>query len=181
MPSATTTLSDVTPEQATARLAQLKTEFDGGAPAAGSPAAARAELNAKMADPNWYTRFENGSAEIRTEFNQLLERGKADRVDQIISGTAKVNPFETVTGGEVGTHAQMTAAADLLEHGIKPDEVRRLLTNEKLSRVDYEAVLREEKARLGDKAFVERWLSGDAEAGRVMRLIGIYKVCGYRD
>lgn len=181
MPFATSSPDpNMTPEMATAKLGELAAAYQGPAPDAGSPAAARAELAAKLNDPQFYTKFANSSSEARAQFNDLLARGKADAADLIIAGKADTR-FEVTTGGEVSKRDQMTAAAGLLEAGIKPDQVKRLLNNEPLSRADYETVLNVEREKLGDPEFVKRWLEGGAEEKRVMALVGIYKTVGFKD
>jgi hypothetical protein len=176
----TTDVLSMTPQQAGAALAAMKASY-APAPDPNSPAGARAALQTKFNDPEWYTRFAGGSSEARVEFNQLLERGKADRTDTIIAGTAEVRPGETVTGGQLSTNDAMQASAALLGAGVTPAQIKSLLNNEPLSRADYETVMQVKRTKLGDPNFVKAYLAGGAEEQRVMNLIGIYTVRGFKD
>ena len=175
------TSSSLTPEQAGAALVDMKMKFDAANAATGPAASARAELQTKLNDPSFYSKFANGSSEARAEFERLLENGRADLTARIIAGDETAIPEAELRENGMSISDRMSGAKSLLENGLTVDQVRGLLDNTPLSRSDYEEVLRFERQKRGDPEFQKRFLRGDAEEVRLVNLISSYKVRGYKD
>jgi hypothetical protein len=164
----------MTPAEATAFLAEMA---KAPPPDPASPAGARAELNAKLADPAWFSRYTNGSVETQTEFAELTERGAADKVDRLIDGTYSTTPFDFTDGG-VSPHDAMGAAAWLRDAGVEPAAIKQLLEGHPVSKQELQAVEQHRARLLGDPEWTKRMLAGDAAARRDLLLFSLLRVVG---
>src|SRR5262245_19763021 len=90
-----TPIHELSPQQATARLAALQADWDArnAPPPTDKPATpmeARARLNTLTADKDWTAKLEQGDVEVRKEFTTLTELAAdlapADRLDAAMRG-----------------------------------------------------------------------------------------------
>jgi hypothetical protein len=158
-----------TPEQATAALAAMTAAYRGAPPpdvptdAAG--AAARLELLAS--DKDWGTRVLRNDVTAKAEFARLtqlsstLSETELAMIGHVPSGYVHFN-----SASEAGLPEMAVAAADLLAVGISPDSIRQLLDDREVSAEEHRAVKHLHDQRFSDKAWTDRYMSGDQAARR---------------
>jgi hypothetical protein len=95
----------MTPEQATAALAQMQTATNPPPPVVPVDAQdARARLDALSRNPSWAQRLFSGNVEARREFNELVAKAAGgDDVGDAIAGIVEPAAplFETTANGEL--------------------------------------------------------------------------------
>jgi len=149
-----------------------------------TPAAAAAKLDSLIASPEFRTKLlAAGAAETR-EFHELMatkSRGGADKLDQVIAGTAEVPLVELVTAGQLSTHNQMISAAALREIGVGDLAIRQVFEGKPVSRTEHDAVKALRADRLSDKEWRAKFLAGDRAAVRDMAHMNIVIVGGFEE
>jgi hypothetical protein len=102
-----------------------------------------------------------------------------DQLDRVIAGTAKVEPFETTTGGQISTYNAMQTAAGLREIGLTDSQIKQAMAGKPVPKAEYDAIKIMRSDRLGNKEWTAKYLSGDAQARREMALMNTVVVNGY--
>jgi hypothetical protein len=167
-------ISAMTPDQATAALAERAAAYRSATPAGAEP-----QVDKLTADPAWRERYLAGGLKERNEMAAALtaKLGGGDQLDHVIAGTAPVPEFETVTEGALTTYKQMQAAADLRGLGISDAAIRELFEgNNPATRAQYDAVMRLAADLESNPEWRARYFKGKREAVRQMTLINMIKV-----
>jgi hypothetical protein len=145
---------------------------------------ALAELQARPDFAAKYLSKTDGYEEKRA-FRRLSELSQhdtakgGDRLDKIIDGTAKVEPFETVTGGEISTYNAMQTAAGLRDIGLTDPQIKQAMAGKPVPKAEYEAIKIMRGDRTGDPAWTARYLKGGAPEVRQMALMNMVIANGY--
>jgi hypothetical protein len=166
-----------TPEEATRALAEISRTLRGESPAAGpnDAVAARARLDHLTADAAWRERFMQGDVATRREWQTLTEQIAAgDPVDAVMAGVVPDNTQIDLSSGNAASYSDMAKAVpELRSIGLGDDVIRQVLTDQPVSRAEYSQVKNWHDRVLKDRAFTERYLSGDPEAMRLMTLASV--------
>lgn len=150
--------------------------------AAMTPADAASQLERRVTDSDFRSRWLSGSGPHVQEANALIARklSGGDRLDQIIAGTAEVSPFEATTGGELSTYNQMQAAGWLKDLGISDTAIREAFEGKPVPREQYDWVMNLKADLESNPEFLKRYFKGEREAVRKMMLCNIVKTCGFQ-
>jgi hypothetical protein len=172
MTDTTTDISTLTPEEAGAKLVEMKKAYDGPPPSA-TPATAveaGARLDVLAKDPNFLNRLMAGNMETKAEFERLHELiVKGDRVGDVLAGLGSPPEFETTMAGELSTRNTIAAVEALREIGLREDQIRDTLTDtSNYSAEDVATALRAKSEMMGSEEFRARFLRADSEAVRMM-------------
>jgi hypothetical protein len=143
-----------------------------------------AELQAQPDFAAKYTSKDDGY-DVKREFARLMQLSQhdtakaGDQLDKIIAGTAKVEPFETTTGGQISTYNAMQTAAGLREIGLTDSQIKQALAGKPVPKAEYDAIKTMRSDRLGNQEWTAKYLKGDAQARREMALMNTVIVNGY--
>lgn len=156
--------------RATAAAAAVPVEYVPPAvPATAGEAAAR--LEAVKADPKWRDEYLNGSKAHARELKDLqaaVDQERNTRTEMAVAGQL----FDGIQPS--GHLAAVGTAAMLRESGINDDSVIRQAVAGQPVTAEEHAAATEEKARLmRDSDWTAKYLAGDGECKRQMRLISI--------
>jgi hypothetical protein len=137
---------------------------------------AKAHLETLSNDPAWRAAFLRGSPAARNEFATLTARAAAgDPATEALAGDLPPPGTMEITGSAVGGKIPARALASevnaLRQAGISDGAIQQLLDGYAMSPYEVEAVSRLKSMRLGDPAFVARYLAGSWAEVREMRLI----------
>jgi hypothetical protein len=173
----TTDVHSLTAEQATAKLAEMKTAFDGPAPSANPQTAndARRRLEVLGRDAGWSTRFFNGDQEARREFNDLVQRAAdGDPVaDAMAPAPQRDFIIETTVDGALPQYMIRDAVADLRLHGISEGAIAEALSGEKVDAATHAAAKAFRAMRMSDPEWTEALARHDYRAVQELRLMSI--------
>jgi hypothetical protein len=155
--------ADLTPDQATATLAQMRLDAHPPAPLVPTtPAEARARLNALTSNKEWGARLVAGHIEEGREFARLSEL--ADQADQVTDAINNTTPesfaIETIGPGELNSRDRATTVEMFRDAGLTDDVINQAMRGGEVSRAEYMAAKALKSARLGDEAWVARWSKG---------------------
>jgi hypothetical protein len=171
---ATADVYSMTPEQATAKLAELEVAHRGPDPSADpkTAAEARARLDRLTADAKWAAKLEAGDTETRKEFQRLTElvaNAGNERLDAVLAGKTEPTLIETTTSDDPLTSAQLRSAiTDFAGLGFGEKAIREVITGTPFSREQViEATGRRARA-MGTAEWVTKYLAGDPIAVRDM-------------
>jgi hypothetical protein len=145
---------------------------------------ALAELQARPDFAAKYTSKTDGYEEKRA-FARLMELSQhdtakgGDRLDQIIAGTVKIEPFETTTGSEISTYNAMQTAAGLREIGLTDSQIKQAMAGQPVPKAEYDMIKMLRSDRMGNTEWTAKYLKGDAQARREMALMNTVIVNGY--
>ena len=145
-----------------------------------TPAEAGAKLDALSKNSDWASKVLTGSGPHVREFHDLVgKKSGADKLDQIIAGTAEVPLVDLVTDGQLSTYNQLIAAADLREIGVSDTAIRQVFEKKPVSFAEYNAVKGIKADRLADKEWRAKYMANDRVAVRDMALMNIVIVGGH--
>ena len=140
-------------------------------PAEPTPPEAAAKLDALKSDKDWTAGWLAGDLAKIGEFNKLTEiaaRG-GDKIDLAMAGILEDKIFQDHSHVDGIKTAQFLRDAGIDD----PAVIRQVLSNETVSREEFE-IAKSTKARLlRDHDFSRRYLSGDGEAVRQMTLLNV--------
>jgi hypothetical protein len=145
---------------------------------------ALAELQARPDFAAKYVSKTDGWEEKRAfaRLMQLSQHDKAkggDRLDQIIAGTVKIEPFETTTGSEISTYNAMQTAAGLREIGLSDPQIKQAMDGKPVSKAEFDMVRTMRADRTGNAEWAAKYLKGDTQAVREMALMNTVIAAGY--
>jgi|SRR6185437_128602 len=172
----TNTAAPLTPEQATAKLAELTAAFHGTPDKPTTPAEAKARLDALSKDPKWRGDYLAGNGEARREFGSLTEMvARAEsRIDEVMNGTGPAPMMEVTTPEHPFTTAELRSAVDgLREIGLGDDVIRQVLEDYEVSPEERRAVENLRRDRMADAEWTKKLLAGDHKAKRELTLMSI--------
>jgi hypothetical protein len=168
----------LTPEQATAKLAEMSAALHGPAPSATPQNAdeARARLQAISADEKWRSRYLSGHQAERAEFETLTKQvaGSADGPDVLIETIDSVSDPHSLpragyaalfdglrenTGGLPNDVEEYMRQLDSGEQTVRPTEGDRLVCQETLDRL------------MKNPGWTKKVLDGDARANAQMNAL----------
>jgi hypothetical protein len=166
----------MTPEQATATLAQMQIDAHPPAPLdPTTPQDARRRLDALTSNKEWGARWVAGGMAERKEYERLSElANQTDEVKQAIAGTTpEPNLIETVGPNEISSRDLASAVETFRNAGLPDDVINQGMRGGKVSRAEYMAAKALKSARHGDAAWTDRWLKGGWAEGREQWLLNI--------
>lgn len=166
----------LTPEQATAKLAEMAAALNPPPPPAppANASDARRRLDALSRDPTWSQKFMSGNAEARREFAELTKRvAEGDPVADAMNTPEPVFRIDTTVGGEMPQRAIRDFIADARQAGISEGAIAQALRGEKVSPQEYEATKRFKQMRMSDPEWAKKLAAGDYQATQELRLMGI--------
>lgn len=137
-------------------------------------AEAKARLAAVKADPKWVDEYLSGSSRHAKEMRELRAVIDADQT-AVDPQTEMAIAGKLFDGIQPSGHLARVGTAEMLRAAGVGDEavIRQVLTGQAVTQQEHAAAT-ETKARLmKDKAFVEKYMTGDDEAKRTMTLLNI--------
>jgi hypothetical protein len=166
------------PAEATQALADIGRQLRGEPPPADpkDAAAARARLDHLTSDAAWRDRLMQGDIATKKEWTALTETiAVGDPIDAVMAG---VNPAGNTqidfSGGNAASYAdQVKAVPELRSAGMGDDVIKQVLSDQPVSRAEYDAVKSWHDGALRDQDFTRRYLAGDREAVRQMTLASV--------
>jgi hypothetical protein len=136
---------------------------------------ARVRLDALTGSSEWRDKLMAGDVAARKEFQDLTELiAAADPIDAILSGVVPATTQIDLSNGNAASYSDMAKAVpELRSIGLGDDVIRQVLTDQPVSRAEHAQVKNWHDRALKDRAFTERYLSGDPEAMRLMTLASV--------
>ncbi len=175
-------VSNLTPEQATAKLAELEAAYRPAAIAEPkTPQEAALKLQTLAQNQQWRDQLLAGDSATRQQFATLTEMAAsaADRLDNVLSGAAQPQPFEITTPSSPLSTRDLTSAVDgLRELGIDDDPTRDFAKGEKVSPELYRKVEQWKARQMTDTDFVKRYMANDPEAIQQRTIANIIVAAG---
>jgi hypothetical protein len=164
------------PEQATAALNAKAAAYKASTtPAPTTPStAARIELDRLSRDAGFQSKWNSGDPSARKTFSDLCAAAAAgDPAKDALAGGPELpaDHIETTANGELSSRALRREAEDLLSQGFGRDVVEQMIAGKPVSAAEREAATRLRSMRLGDPAYVQRYLQGSAAERLEMGLI----------
>jgi hypothetical protein len=161
----------MTPAEATAALMQKSEAYNasqrGPMPPANSSAGARLQLDALTRSTDFQAKLAAGDPSTRRQFADLcaaVASGDATADALAPAPELPADVIETTTTGQLSTNALRREVADLRRAGFGDDVIRQMVDGRPVSATEKEMAVRLRALRLGDAAFVARYLAGDAAA-----------------
>ena len=138
-----------------------------------TPHEARARIDALTDNKEWGARWLAGGIAEHKEYQRLSELAdQADEVKDAIAGAAPEAPLIQTLGPDELSTRNLASAVDMFrDEGLDNSTIQQALRGGEVSRSEYLAAKAMKSARLGDKAWTERWLAGGWNEGREMLLI----------
>jgi hypothetical protein len=177
-----TPIDQMSPQEATAWLEQKSAAYESGKAPTDKPSnatEARARLDHLTADKAWSERYLKGGVAENREFKALTQMvadaKPGDRLEAVLAGQRHNNTMvETVSGDELSTSKLAVAVDGLREAGVAdPDVLRQAINGFPVSRAEVAATQQLKAQRLGDAAWLQRYLGGGTVERREMTLINI--------
>jgi hypothetical protein len=137
---------------------------------------AKAVLDSRKADKDWGAKVFSGDVAANKELKDLvamIAAGGADTVTVAMNG----NPANMMS--TESAHMAHTTAM-FRELGIRDEVTSQFLRGEQVTPQEYELVKNFKKERMGDEAFVKRFLSGDVKARQEMMIADSVLVNGVK-
>jgi hypothetical protein len=174
-----TPIHELSPQQATERLAQLQAAYDArnSPPPApdkpSDPAGARAKLDALGKDPNFYQKLEAGSADEVRVFKELTAQAAGVdaevRLERVLAGEVHNNAtIETVSDNQLSTSKMASAVGDLRARGFADKAIREIFSGEKGTAEQVAEASYRKSCALQSPEWVKSFLAGDFAALRDM-------------
>jgi hypothetical protein len=177
-------VSAMTPDQASATLAQMRIDARPPAPLVPSTASeAQARLQTLTGNAEWGKRLLEGGIEERAEFRRLTELAAgADEVKDAIEGTTPA-PFliETVGPGELSSRDRATAVAMFRDAGLRDEVIAEAMNGGAVTRAEYAAARALQASRHGDEGWRSRFLKGGWAEQREQLLLNIILTNAIKD
>jgi hypothetical protein len=150
----------LTPEQATAQLAQMKVEFDKRSQSSAIPeppvappvnaVEAHTKLEAFRNDPATGAKLMAGDAATVALFNELTSAVAASSTTELaMAGLLPINHVDVESA--MPLQDQITAVDDLRQSGFLDDEIRDVLDNKPISKLEHLLTQERWRERMGDK------------------------------
>jgi hypothetical protein len=180
----------LTPQQATERLAAMSTAAPAVDPttpanvAAMTPHQAALKLDELLKNSDFQKRYLTGDGPAAKQYHDLAAKkaeAGADRLDNIVRGTAEVRELETVIDGELSTQKLIQAAEHMKNFGLNEATVKQALTSAPVSRAEYDAVKTLRGELMADKDFTSALLAGNPVAVREFTLMNTIVANGYAE
>ncbi len=176
-------VSNLTPEQATAKLAELEAAYRGAPPIAEprTPAEARLRLETLSQSKEWADQLLAGNAEARRTFASLTELASqaSDRLDGVLNGTAEPQPFEVTTPDNPLSTRDLTSAVEgLRDLGIDDELAAGFAKGEKVSPELYREVEKWKARHMSNADWVKRYMANDKEAVWEMTIANMLLAAG---
>jgi hypothetical protein len=155
-------------EAAAAQLAAMKVEFDKGPQASAVPTPpapvnaveAHTKLEAFRNDPAKSAKFLAGDVHTVAEFQQLTAAvAAADPTDLAIAGILPDNHVDVESA--MPLRDQISAANDLRESGLLDDEIRDVMNNRPISKLEHLLTQERWRERMGDKEWRQKLADRD--------------------
>lgn len=152
----------LTPEQATAQLAELAAAYRSK-----QPADPHAALKTAYADPEFRSKLDGGSPAARAEFDRLLsERAAADPV-----GAAMSRDQPQIASSELRLMANF---ADFFRDiGLSEQVIQETLSDQPTTQAIHDEAVRWRERHMKDADWVKRLMQGDPDAVRELHLCSI--------
>jgi hypothetical protein len=168
----------MTPDQATATLAQMQIDAHPPAPLnPTTPQDARRRLDELTSNKEWGARWVAGGIAEGKEYARLSElANQADEVKDAINNTTPESQsfsIETTTPGQLNRRDLASVIDTFRDSGLSDDSIAQALNGSKVSRAEYMAAKALKSARHGDAAWRQRWLNGGWAEGREQWLLNI--------
>jgi hypothetical protein len=168
----------MTPDQATATLAQMQIDAHPPAPLnPTTPRDARRRLDELTSNKEWGARWLAGHSAEGAEYKRLSElANQADEVKDAINNTTPESQsfsIETTTAGQLNRRDLASVIDTFRDSGLSDDSIAQALNGSKVSRAEYMAAKALKSARHGDEGWRQRWLSGGWAEGREQWLLNI--------
>jgi hypothetical protein len=182
----------LSPDQATALLAQKAAAFSASeaqaragktaeaeraasaaAPATGDSAAARAKLSELTASPEWRTAYFSGDPKARKDFSELTAAvAGGATVDDVLAGAGPVSQLiETTTAGQLSTRNTEIEVAHLRQLGLNDKTIEQIFKGGTVTPAEREMARVTREMRLGDPDWSARWMKGGWAERREMTLL----------
>ena len=165
-------VSEMTPDQATAFLAVMDAKLHPPPPLNPStPQDARRRLDALISDKQWAANWTAGHRAEAAEYARLSELAdQADPVSDAINNntTPEPNLIQTLGPNELSTQNLASAVNTFRDAGLTDEVINQAMRGGEVSRAELIAAKASKSARLGDEAFVARWLKGGWSEQREM-------------
>ena len=138
-----------------------------------TPAEARARIDSLTSNKEWSARWLAGGIPEHRQYQQLAELADGlDEVSEAIAGTTpEPNLIQTLGPNELSTRNLASVVDTFRDAGLSDDVVNMALRGgevSEVSRTEYMGAKALKSARLGDEAWVARWLKGGWSEQREM-------------
>ncbi len=169
-------VSNLTPEQATAKLNEMTAAYRGAPPSANptTPQEAKLKLESLTQSQEWREQLLSGNVEARRLFTSLTEMASqaTDRLDNVLADKATPQPFEVTTPEQPLSTRDLQSGIDgLRERGLDDDVIREIMGDRVASKAEHNEVREFRRKRMGDAEWRKRLLAGDHEAMRELTLM----------
>lgn len=144
-------ISNLTPEQAGAKLAEMTAAYRST-----QPVSPQDKLTAFYGDQDKRAKLEAGDPSTRREFDELA---KAAAVVQDPVAAAMAGALPEVPSSELRQMSELTAW--LRADGFSEDVITSYLSNEPQTQAFKDEIARGKQRLLGDPEWVKKWMSGD--------------------
>jgi hypothetical protein len=169
----------LSPAEATARLAEISKErADRAAKASASSVntvAAQQRIEALKADKEFGAKYLAGDKAAKAEFDGLRELVRADPNSTAALAMAGIRPDGHIEVDNNGASlaAQISAVPDLRAAGLSEEVIHQLLTDQPVSRSEYEMAKAMRVRLRSNQDFTSRLLAKEYEATRANTLISV--------
>jgi predicted RNase H-like nuclease len=169
-------IASMTPEQATARLAEMGAASN---PAPGLVAMdsqdARAQLNLLSSDSSWATALMSGNAAVRDQFDRLVAIVDAgDVVADTLANIQEEPPLiETTTGGQLPSRVVREVIAGMRDAGVSDGAIAQAMRGDPVTAAEFAAAKAFQAMRHSDPEWVSSLLRGDWSSNREHQLMSI--------
>jgi hypothetical protein len=169
-------LADGSPESAGKALDAMAVAYKASTTSAPTTpsAAARVQLDTLSRSADFRAKLDAGNPEARRTFADLCAAVAAgDPAADALAGGPELpsDHIETTANGELSSRALRREAEGLLSQGFGLDVVEQMISGKPVSAAEREAATRLRSMRLGDPAYVQRYLQGSAAERLEMGLI----------
>jgi len=155
-------ISTLTPEQASARLAELAAAHRG--PPSTDP---KDVLDRRIADPAFGAKLKAGDTEARAEFQRLtVAAAEANPIEAAMTGALPEMPDSDLL-------LMANTTGMLRDIGISDDVIRETLTGHEVTQAEHDATNRWLKQHEADKEWCKKLRAGDIEAKQKFMLASI--------
>jgi hypothetical protein len=143
--------------------------------------AADAQIAFMINDKAFADRLLGGDRAATAEFNAAHEvkENEAGKIDQLLDGNAEFPLFQMGVPGQLPIQAQVAEVDAMRTLGLSDGAIRQAFEGTPVPKAEYEMVRMLKERLLSDKDFIEKFLSGNMEAARQMKLVQIVLTNGY--
>jgi hypothetical protein len=139
----------------------------------GDSAAARARLSELSSSQEWRTAFFNGDPQARKDFGELTAAiADGNTVDDVLAGAGPVSQLiETTTAGQLSSRNTAIEIDHLRQIGLNDKTIAQVFKGGSVTPAEREMARVTKEMRLGDPDWSARWMKGGWAKRREMTLL----------